>query len=53
VLLIAAGELLESEDPALPNKHQQFDSRGGSILASVIKWIVPSVGETVKVKRKH
>lgn len=45
MLLIAAVELLENEDPVLPNKKQQSDSRGGSILASVMKWLVPSVGE--------
>lgn len=58
MLLIAAVEALENEDPenedpVLPNKKQQSDSRGGNILASVMKWIVPSVGEMVEVKRKH
>lgn len=53
MLLIAAVEALENEDPVLRNKKQQSDSRGGNILTSVMKWIVPSVGEMVEVKRKH
>lgn len=51
MLLIAAAELLETQ--FYPTRSSSTNSREGSILAAVMKWIVPSVGKMVEVKRKH
>lgn len=48
-----AVELQENEDPVLSKRKQQSDSRGGSILASVMKWVIPSVCEMVEEKHQN
>lgn len=48
-----AVELQENEDPVLSKRKQHSDSRGGSILASVMKWVILSVCEMVEEKHQN